>query len=138
MTTGRINQVTDATRRREPSRRLHSDGAVQRRQPTTRWRAVGSNFDRHTLVGRESKTCHRRLETRSPPSRRLTSELEGIRRRAVVDDHCDACSLPQTPTCSAEHGATAHRQLDPTALAPTCGARACIRTETPRTKLIGQ
>lgn len=48
MTTGRINQVTDATRRSEPTQRLFNKTPTvpfDRRPPTTRLRAVGGTSD---------------------------------------------------------------------------------------------
>ena len=87
MTTGRINQVTDApfvgegAQRATPhSRRCRSTKATDRPLADSR-----SDFAMHLTPGRVShQTPHRRTTPNSPPSRRYTSWPPGARENAVV------------------------------------------------------
>ena len=135
MTTGRINQVTDETRRGEAHPATPTpDGAVPRRQPTTRWRAAGATST--SLNARQGKppTPYRRTKPDSPPSRQYTSWPPGVAKSPSLR-RLGRLQATTGPGCSLRaRNRRTQTTLRPTALPHQCGATTCIRTETPRTQ----
>ena len=134
MTTGRINQVTDATRRREPTLRLATPTVPFNEGSRPPASGQSERLRLFSTLGGETRSPRRRSTRDSPPSGRRTSRPPGARKTAVVRRRPRRLQTHHGPSVF-RRARDRRTQTSQTALPHRSGATACIRTETPRTKL---